>query len=143
MHAFRTRRTLTSDRMDQRPPARMAAAGERPAVVSKPPPERPRSGTSWRVVDRVAQANVLIGICLAAMLRLVSSWQEDRSPGEPVAPLPEFLLFVAAGLGAVAGLVICSTQINDFPLRWQRMTAGALTFLVQFTLFQVLMAYIG
>lgn len=107
------------------------------------PPQRRRRRTRWGTIDRIAQANVLVGLCLAAMLHLVSSWQRDRPPGEPVAPLPEFLLFVLAGLVAVVGVIICSNQINDLPARWQRIAASATTVLVQFALFQGLMAYIG
>lgn len=111
--------------------------------MASTPPKRQQRRTRWGTIDRIAQANVLIGLCLAAMLRLVSSWQRGRAPGEPVAPLPEFLLFVLAGLIAVAGVVICGSQINDLPSRWQRITAGAATVLIQFVLFQGLMAYIG
>jgi hypothetical protein len=111
-------------------------------VVSPPPDRQPRR-ISWEKIDRIAQANVLIGLCLAAMLYLVSSWQRGQAPGQPVAPLPEFLLFVLAGLIAIVGVVICGSQINDLPSRWQRIAAGAATVLVQFILFQGLMAYIG
>ncbi|MBA2277025.1 MAG: hypothetical protein H0W06_04615 [Chloroflexia bacterium] len=111
-------------------------------MVRKPTPQGARPST-WRTVERIAQANVLIGVCLGAMLRVVSSWQRDGMPGEPVAPLPEFLFFVVTGFVALVGVVIGASHINDLPRRWQRLAAGAITVLVQFILFQVLMAYIG
>ena len=111
--------------------------------MARPPPEPRGRRAHWGTIDRIAQANVLIGVCLAAMLHLVTSWQRGRSPGAPVAPLPEFLLFVLVGLIGVVGVVICGTRITDLPTRWQRMVAGAATVLLQFALFQGLLAYLG
>ena len=110
-------------------------------MVRKPPP--PRKGGAWPTVNRIAQANVLIGICLAIMLRLATSWQRDREAGESAIPISEFVFFIGVGLVGVVGMVICGAQINDLRRRWQRVTAGIVTVLAQFTLFQVLMAYIG
>lgn len=111
--------------------------------MASPSPKPRGRHVPWGTIDRIAQANVLIGVCLATMLYLVTSWQRGRAPGQPVAPLPEFLLFVLVGLAAVVGVVVCGTRISDLPVRWQRIAAGAATVLFQFALFQGLMAYIG
>jgi hypothetical protein len=105
----------------------------------KPRHRRSSSQALWSILNRVAQCNVAIAICIAAMIRCsmdFSSPVNDRPD-----PLFVFGFFIAMAV-AIYATIQLRRAVHAFPNKWQQVTTAFLSFAAQFAVLELLILFV-
>jgi hypothetical protein len=100
---------------------------------------RTSSKALWSTLNRVAQCNVAIAICIAAMIRCsmdFSSPVNDRPD-----PLYVIGFFVAMAI-AIYATMLLRRAVHAFPSQWQRISVALLSFAAQFAVLELLLLFV-
>jgi hypothetical protein len=100
---------------------------------------RSGSGGSWPILNRLAQLNVAIGLCLAGMIRLsmeFSNTETDRP--DPVVVLAFFVVMGAA----IFFVLKLRRELNRLPVKWHRIVVALSSFGIQFAILELLLLFV-
>lgn len=103
----------------------------------------PRRGNvpgSMSIVNRLAQLNVALALCVAGMIRLSMSFSDTQSDRpDPLAVLGFFVAMAAA----LVLVFFVRKQIHLFRRKWQRVASALITFGLQLAVLEVLILVVA
>ena len=99
------------------------------------PPQR-RSHVPWPVLNRLAQINVAISLCIAGMLRLSMEFSTPSNERPDPLVLLGFFALMAAAIWLIVRL---RRELRALTRQWQRVVAAGLSFGLQFAVLELLL----
>jgi hypothetical protein len=100
---------------------------------------RLRPGGTGPILNRLAQLNVAIALCLAAMIRLSMEFSDTQS--DQPDPLVVLAFFVVMG-AAIYFVLRLRRELNLLRVRWHRIVVAITSFGVQFAILELLLLFV-
>ena len=101
---------------------------------------RGNASGNWPTINRLAQYNLALAICLAAMIRLSMSFSESQGDR----PDPFTLLgFFAAMIVAIALVHFLRQEVRHLRPKWQRTLVAIVSFSLQLAVLEVLILMVA
>ena len=94
----------------------------------------------WSIVNRLAQYNVALAICIAGMIRLSMSFSDNQNERpDPLAVLGFFALMAVA----IFLVLTIRKEMRRLLKKWHRIVAAFLTFAIQFGVLEFLILFVA
>jgi hypothetical protein len=94
----------------------------------------------WSIVNRLAQCNVALGICIAGMIRLSMSFSDRQNERpDPFAVLGFFALMAVA----IYLVLTLRKEVHRISTKWQRVVAALTSFAIQLGLLEILILFVA
>lgn len=94
----------------------------------------------WSVVNRLAQYNVALAICIAGMIRLSMSFSDNQNERpDPLAVLGFFALMAVS----IFMILTIRKELHRLVKKWHRIVAALVSFAIQFGLLELLVLLVA
>jgi len=101
---------------------------------------RGNSSATWPIVNRLAQYNVALAICLTGMIRLSMSFSDSQ--GERPDPFVVLGFFAVMAM-AVVFVLYLRKEMQRLRKRWQRVVTSVGSFAIQLIVLEILILLVA